>query len=409
MISREEILAVIGAGASGLMAAVWAVGRGRQIVVLEGTDDGGRKILISGGGRCNILPSTSEPERFVTNSSPNALRKILLSWPLREQRSFFEKELGLKLAVEEVTGKLFPDGGARQVRDLLVDAARRKGAEFRFGARVEKIEQREGAWGLVLEGGSRIEASAVVLATGGRSVPATGSDGWGFEAARRLGHAVHPTYPALVPLTAQPAIHARLAGISVDVTLEAPGAKKKTVTQGGFLFTHRGYSGPAILDISHAATRNRIAGLPRQTIIVKWTAMGAPEWEDLLLAHRGSVVALVARHLPSRLAEALCDEAGIGPELSGAQLKRDTRLRLIANLTRYPLPWTGDEGYEKAEITGGGVDLGEVDARTLESRIHPGLFFCGEVLDAFGPIGGHNFQWAWTTGRAAGLGAASSR
>jgi predicted Rossmann fold flavoprotein len=257
--------------------------------------------------------------------------------------------------------------------------------------------------------GSVLEAAALIIATGGRSVPATGSDGWGLEVVARLGHRVVPTYPALTPLVADPAPHAHLAGVSLEVRLEAPGPRGKTTSRGGFLFTHRGYSGPAVLDVSHAAVRSRLSGGTRQPILACWAEMDPEGWERLLLAHRGAVQALLAKHLPARLAETLCREAGLVEGAPAAQLRREQRRQLVDLLTRYPLPWTGDEGYAKAEVTGGGVDLGEVDRRTLESRLHRGLFLCGEILDAFGPIGGHNFQWAWATGRTAGQGATATR
>jgi len=408
---RERPIAVVGAGASGLMAAVWAAGRGRRVLLVEGTSDGGRKILASGGGRCNILPSVAAPERFVTDSASPLLRKIHRSWPLHEQRAFFEEVVGLRLVLEEETGKLFPEGNsARQVRDALVDLARGRGVECRFGSRVTSLEPpgSGGAWRLRLEDGGEIASARVVLATGGRSVPATGSDGWGLELLGRLGHTLHPTYPALTPLTAEPAVHGPLAGISLGVTLEAPGPRRKVVSRGGFLFTHRGYSGPVILDLSHLAVRSRLAGGLRQRLFVKWTEHDAAAWDARLQRFPGGVGALIAREIPARLAEALCLEAGVEPRRGSAQLRREDRLRLVALLTRYPLPWTGDEGYAKAEVTGGGVDLSEVEPHTMESRRHPGLYLCGELLDAWGPIGGHNFQWAWATGRAAGLAAGAS-
>jgi len=404
--SRKAPIVVIGAGASGLMAALWGVGRGRPVIVLEGTDDGGRKLLITGGGRCNILPLASASERFVTDSSPNSLRNILRSWPLQEQRQFFEDDLGLPLVQEPGTDKCFPEcNSARQVRDRLMDEARKRGAEFRFGVRAVEVAPKGGAWSVTLADGTVLKAAAVILATGGCSVPATGSDGWGYQAARRLGHTVHPPYPALTPLTAEPAVHGHLAGISLDVTMTATVARKRTVTKGALLFTHRGYSGPAVMDISHMAVRSRMSGGPRQELFVRWTALDAAKWEKLLLQNRGMVETLLAKHIPWRLAQTLCQEAGEGDGLEGVRLRRDQRIRLIEFLTRYPLPWTGHEGFATAEVTGGGVDLGEVDPRTLESRLHPGLFICGEVLDAFGLIGGHNLHWAWTTGKAAGLGA----
>ncbi len=403
----DHPIVVIGAGASGLMAAIWAAGRGRSVVLLEGTKDGGRKILISGGGRCNILPSVAAPERFVTDSSPNVLKNLLRSWPLHEQRRFFEAEAGLGLVLEADTGKLFPrSNSAKEVRDALVALALHRGVQIRFGARAEGLEPGAGAWTVSTATEGAVTASAVVLATGGRSVPATGSDGWGLDLLARLGHRIHPAYPALTPLTAEPPVHAHLSGISLEVALEAPGPKKKIATRGGFLFTHRGYSGPAILNISHVAVRSRLAKEARQPIFARWTELDAAGWERRLLQHRGAVSSLLAGYIPSRLAETLCGEAGLEAGVTTAQLRRDKRLALLRCLTRYSLPWTSDEGYAKAEVTGGGVDLGEIDAKTMESRLHRGLFLCGELLDAFGPIGGHNFQWAWATGRAAGLGAA---
>lgn len=403
---------VIGAGAAGTMAAIFAAGEGRRVLLLERTKDGGRKILISGGGRCNVLPSQLHPRQYVTASSPNTLKKMLLSWPLAEQRRFFEETLGIPLAPEPETGKLFPvSNRAREVRDTLLAAARERGAEIRFESYVTDLRPPRGGapWQVILEGGEEIPASAAIVATGGLSVPATGSDGTGLRIVRRLGHTIHDTYPALTPLTAEPPVHAPLAGISLEVALEAPLAKGSFTTRGGFLFTHRGYSGPAALDISHLAVLSRMAGDSRQSIHAQWTELDAQAWDRLLReASAGTVTSLLRRHLPARLADALIVEAAVEPERVLAELRREERTRLVAALARYPLPWTGDEGYKKAEVTGGGVRLAEVDPRTLESRLHPGLFLCGEILDAFGPIGGYNFAWGWATGRAAGLGAAAA-
>lgn len=406
-------IVIVGAGAAGLLAAIASaqVTRpGRRVLLLERTRDGGRKILVSGGGRCNVLPSRLEPARFVTGSSPNTLKKMLLSWPLAEQRRFFEEEIGLELVLEPETGKLFPaSNSARQVRDGLVALARRRGVQIRFESVVEGlVPQSAGAWSIRLRGGEEIPAAAVILATGGQSLPGTGSDGLGFELVRGLGHTVHAPYPALTPLTAEPPRHAALAGISLDVTITAPGAGKGFSVRGGFLFTHRGYSGPAVLDISHLAVTSLLRGEPRQPLLVQWTELDAAAWEQTLREGSGSVAGPLRRHLPGRLADALLEEAKVDATQPLHQLRREERRRLIELLTRYPLPWTGDEGYRKAEVTGGGVPLAEVDPRTLESRIQPGLFLCGEILDAFGPIGGHNFAWAWATGRAAGLGAEAS-
>lgn len=405
---------VVGAGAAGAMAAIFAAeaAPGRDVLLLERTRDGGRKILISGGGRCNILPSAVEVSRFVTDSSPNSLRNILKSWPLEAQIRFFNDRLGLALTLEPESGKLFPRSNkARDVRDGLLSVAAQLGVRTRFGATLEDLERpvESGAdWQLVLAGGERIAASAVVLATGGLSVPATGSDGTGLRVAAALGHEMHETYPALTPLTADEPRHAALAGISLPVTLRAQADGKRFAATGGFLFTHRGYSGPSVLDLSHLAVRSRLAGGARRGITVQWTPHDAGAWETRLRAggtvHVGT---LVRRELPERLAEMVLESAPVNGATPAAQLKREDRQRLVSALTEMPLPWTGDEGYKKAEVTGGGVALSEIDPQTMESRRAPGLFLCGEMLDAFGPIGGYNFLWAWATGRAAGIGAAA--
>lgn len=399
-------IVIIGAGAAGTMAAIFAARAGAEVLLLEGTRDGGRKILISGGGRCNVLPSALTPSQYVTGSSPNTLKKLLLSWPLREQRRFFEEALGIRLELEEETGKLFPvTDRARDVRDALLGEARACGAAIHFSTRVERITPDSGAWRIESDAGS-YEADRVIMGTGGLSVPATGSDGAGLRMVRAVGHTVHDTYPALTPLTATPPPHAGLAGVSLPVQLNAPQPGGPHRSAGGFLFTHRGYSGPSVLDISHLAVRARMRG-EAQEIRVRWSPLDADAW-DARLGGGGStrVLALLRQELPDRLADRLLEEAGIDAATVLGQLRREDRKALITVLTSYPLPWNGDEGYKKAEVTGGGVALAEVDPRTLESRVAPGLHLCGEILDAFGPIGGYNFAWAWATGRLAGISAA---
>lgn len=401
-------MAVVGAGAAGLVAAIAAAGAGAEVVLLERTADGGRKILISGGGRCNILPARPDEARFVTDSSPRTLRNILRSWPHREQVAFFERELGLPLVEEEETGKLFPASNrARDVRDGLVRLAEGRGARFAPRTLVTDLVPEGGRWLVALEDAAPLEADRVIVATGGLSVPQTGSDGIGLAILRRLGHAVHPTYPALTPLTAEPHPFAALAGVSLRVMITAKDGSREARSEAGFLFTHRGYSGPAVLDVSHVAVRCRAEGRRDARLTVRWTALDDAGWEAALRPEGTRTVAgALRRELPERLADALAARARVDPATPLAQLRREDRLRLVATLLHGELPWTGDEGYRKAEVTGGGVGLAEVDPRTLESRRQPGLFICGEALDAFGPIGGYNFLWAWATGRAAGLGAA---
>jgi predicted Rossmann fold flavoprotein len=412
---------VVGAGAAGAMAAIFAASAGAETLLVERTKDGGRKILISGGGRCNILPAHLDESRFVTDSSPHLVRRIVRSWPLHEQIAFFENEIGVPLVEETESGKLFPKSqSARDVRDRLLAYARHKGVTLVTDTLVTDIRPAlsgvEG-WTVARHEGEPLDADAVILATGGLSVPNTGSDGRGLEIAAALGHAINPTYAALTPLTVRlkpdttgTSPFAHLSGISLPVTLTARADAREARATGGFLFTHQGYSGPSVLDVSHVAVRSLADASQPAKITVQWTPLRDSDWEDAFRPRAArTVIAAVGAGLPHRLAEALVAVAGVEPACPLAQLGRAERLRLIDTLVRGSLPWTGDEGYKKAEVTGGGVNLADVDPRTLESRTHRGLFLCGEMLDAFGPIGGYNFLWAWATGRAAGLGAARKR
>jgi len=408
--SRPPRVAVIGAGAAGTMAAIFAASAGAETVLIERTRDGGRKILISGGGRCNILPARLDESRFVTDSSPNTLRKIIRSWPLHEQVEFFESELGLALVEETESAKLFPASHrARDVRDGLLALAVRRGARLWPNTLVTGVTPiAEGGWRIDVDHADAITSDAVIIATGGLSVPNTGSDGIGLNIVAGLGHTMHPTYAALTPLTAEPPPFAALSGVSLNVTMTARSAAHCCTASGGFLFTHHGYSGPAALNVSHVVARARLDAIEAQ-VQVCWTSFDAKAWEQALTPHGSrTVLGALRAELPDRLAVALLNMAGVDPTRSLADLRRQERITLIETLVRGVLPCTGDDGYKKAEVTGGGVSLAEIDPRTMESRRHPGLFLCGEVLDAFGPIGGYNFLWAWATGRAAGLGAAGT-
>ena len=392
------------------MAAIFAAERGADTTLLERTRDGGRKILISGGGRCNVLPSVLDETRFVTDSSPNTLRKLVRSWPLAEQRGFFENVVGIPLVEETESRKLFPASHkARDVRDGLLALATRRGVSLFTETIVTDITPADGGWSVSCAGAPPIACDVVIIATGGLSVPNTGSDGTGLRVLERLGHVVHTPYAALTPVTGSSAAFASLSGVSLTVTLSATSTARSALATGGFLFTHVGYSGPSVLDVSHVVVRSRAEGAtPAARVTVKWTPLGDVEWTERL-APRGArtAQAAVRNELPDRLAAVLLAQADVAPERLLSELTREERRRLLDTLVRGALPWTGDEGYKKAEVTGGGVSLAEIDPRTMESRRHPGLFLCGEVLDAFGPIGGYNFLWAWATGRAAGIGAAS--
>jgi predicted Rossmann fold flavoprotein len=399
---------VIGAGAAGTMAAIFAARAGARVTLLERTRDGGRKILISGGGRCNVLPSRVDEARYVTDSSPNVLRRIIRSWPLAEQIAFFEQDLGIPLEHEVESLKLFPASHkARDVRDGLLDAARQAGVQLVMEVAVSDVRPDGGQWTVSADDGRTFDADAVIVATGGLSVPNTGSDGRGLALLRKLGHVIHPTYAALTPLTVEPNAFTELAGISLPVTISAKASDAMARATGGFLFTHRGYSGPSVLNVSHVAVRSRSEPGQRATLSVRWTPLDDDAWQSRLAPHGARTVAGAVRaELPERLAAVLIERAGVDPLRTLSELRREERLRLIETLVRGELPWAADEGYKKAEVMGGGVSLAEIDNRTMESRRQPGLFLCGEVLDAFGPIGGYNFLWAWCTGRAAGIGAA---
>jgi hypothetical protein len=307
------------------------------------------------------------------------------------------------LALEEESGKLFPASNrARDVRDALTAEAERSGVRIIRGARVADMAPRPLA--VSTAEGASFSAEAIVLATGGLSVPKTGSDGAGLALARRLGHRIVEPYPALTPLKSARAEHRALAGVSLPATLRV-GGPSRAASSGGFLFTHGGYSGPAVLDISHHLVRD-----PDSPLIAAWGAMPASAWEEKLRrAGAQTVGGTVARLLPSRLAEVLLADCRVDRRTRLAQLRREERVRLVEALAGSRLPVSGHEGFARAEVTGGGVALPEVDPLTLESRRVPGLYLCGEILDAFGPIGGHNFLWAFVTGRTAGLSAGSRR
>src|SRR5690606_11614089 len=306
----SPLLVIVGAGASGWMAACHAARPGIRVVVLERKSDGGRKILISGGGRCNVLPAELDERRFVTASSPNSLRKILRGWPLPAMRRFFEGDAALPLVEEVETGKLFPVANtSRSVRDALVNLAARRGVEVRSNTTAVGIEPAAGRWRVLIEGSEPLTADAVIVATGGLSVPQTGSEGFAFRNLTNLGFTLHPTYPALTPLTISPPTFADLAGVSLDVDITARSASEQRRANGGFLFTHRGFSGPALLDVSHVAVRARLAGEERAVLTVDWRGLGSEGWQQRLQPGPGLVVTSLRKELPTRLADRLMQEA----------------------------------------------------------------------------------------------------
>ncbi len=395
-------VAVIGGGPAGMTAAYRAAQAGCRVVILDRMDPPGRKLLLSGGGRCNILPRVVDPSLYVTDSSRNSLRKILLSWPLAEVRAFLEGELGLHLFEEAKTGKTFPVGGGVEVLRRFLTGLRRVGVTLRTRVSVERILPSDVA--VVLSSGEAIAAGAIILATGGRSYPKTGSDGTGYEIARGLGHHLIEPYPALVGLRGGTAAHHRLAGVSVPVTLSVGLGRSCVRASGDFLFTHRGYSGPVVLNLSHLAARAVQAGAPLR-FEVAWGGCSPDVWEERLTPGGKTVAGRLKEFLPDRLVDLLLDELGLR-ESRLSSPRREDRTRLVTALGAYPLPWSACEGWGEAEVTGGGVSLGDVDPRSLESRVVRAVHLCGELLDAFGPLGGTNLLWAFVTGKIAGDGVA---
>jgi hypothetical protein len=402
-------IAIVGAGAAGLMTAIWA-GRtspGKRIVLLDGARRLGSKILIAGGGRCNVTHDLVDASAFA-GSSRNAIRKVLQRFDVPRTVSFFEA-LGVVLKREE-TGKLFPaTDRAKTVLDALLHATAETGVSILHPRRVESVIRRAGGFAVAGSWGA-IEADRVVLATGGMSVPKTGSDGHGYAIARSLGHTINPLFPALVPLTL-PKDHfvTTLGGISVDATLEvfSSAGRKLASFTGSTLCTHFGLSGPAILDISRhyiAARRDD----PEVRLVIDWLPERTPESLDRELAALGatSVAGYLRRMLPDRLAAALCAASGVDPKMRGHRLRRVDRKAIALAVTRMRLPVTGNRGFDYAEATAGGVPLDEIRLDTMESRVCPCLYLCGEICDVDGRIGGFNFQWAWTSAFVAGVSAA---
>ncbi len=397
---------VVGAGAAGLMAALMAAGRGRSTLVLEKSARVGLKILISGGGRCN-LTTTKGGQDLEAQYGPvrgRFLRPALRAFPPAALRAFVE-QAGVPLQEEDLD-KLFPvSQKARDVVDALLRLVAASGVLLRAGEPVLAVAPIAGGFEVNTEHGA-LAARSVVLATGGLSYPKTGATGDGYGFARACGHTIAPTWPALAPLAVDAAWVRRLQGIVVrDVTLTSLGADGGAVCTRNrpILFTHKGLSGPAPMDLSgdveeakgQGAVRFDFApGRTAEQLEAEWLAAAATNG-------RAGAASVLPPHLPERLRAALCELAAVDGTL--ATWSRPARKRLLAVTKDLRVPVAKSLGYDHAEVTRGGVALDEVDPRTMQSRVQPGLFVCGEVLDVDGPIGGFNFQAAFATGRLAGL------
>lgn len=414
---------IVGAGAAGLAAAIFSAEHrpSLTIQVVDGAKSVGAKILVSGGGRCNVTHDVVTPEDFF--GTRHLIRNVLAAFPVRDTVEWFAS-LGVELKCEE-TGKLFPTTDkARTVLNALLTRARDLGVVLRPGHRVSSITRIEPPEVLGTDQFARfavrhregeIHARRVILATGGRSLPRTGSDGSGYGLARALGHRVTTTVPALVALVFdERGFHKGLSGLSheveVETVVEGRAVDRRT---GSLLWTHFGISGPVVMDASRfwclARERGETAEVYGNFMPGK-TVDQAREWFLGRVADtpRRSLVKLVAEVVPERCAEAICVHAGADSQQACGQVPRSLRDRLLAALTRFLFPVVRDRGRNFAEVTAGGVPLEEINFRTMESKVVPGLYLVGEVLDCDGRIGGFNFQWAWATGRVAGRAVAAS-
>jgi hypothetical protein len=406
-------IAIVGAGAAGLTAAIFArrTAPSARIVALDGAPRIGAKILISGGGRCNVTHEAVIADDF--NGNRNAIAKVLRTFPVSETIEWFA-QMGVTLKREE-TGKLFPTTDrARSVVDALLREC--AAVELRTGVRVAHVILSEAKDLEMRRPGIRrpfvvsatqgdVIAKRVILATGGRSVPKTGSDGRGYDLARSLGHSITNTVPALVPLIL-PQGHwmTTLSGTSLEAELSVRGETGRVLTRhrGSMLFTHFGLSGPVVLDISRHWIESKgslFANLiPGETF---------ESLESLFLAEakrnpRATVGSVLRGRLPERVLDVLAPSHTLGA------LPKDERRRVVRAIVEQEIAVVRDRGFDYAEVTAGGVPLTEIDLSTMASRKCDGLYLCGEILDVDGRIGGFNFQWAWASGRLAGTHAARS-
>ena len=389
--TRYDVV-IVGAGAAGMMCAVEAGRRGRSVCVIEHGKAPGEKIRISGGGRCNFTNLHTGPGNFLSANphfAKSALKRYtqwdFIDWVDRHGIAWHEKTLG----------QLFCDQSARQIVDGLTGDMRDAGATLRLGISVTAHTREGEGFRLDLSDGSTLTCQSLVIASGGKSIPKMGATGFGYDAARQYGLAVTETRPALVPLTFDPDTLARfkpLSGVAADVSAGCNGM----AFEEAMLFTHRGLSGPAILQISSFWREG-------QDIAIRF--LPGRDWFDILRTARTetprqALQSVLSEHLPKRLAQLLAEEAGLTGNMAD---QSDKKLQnTCAMLESWTLRPTGSEGYRTAEVTLGGVDTNGLDSRTLQARGVPGLYFIGEVVDVTGWLGGYNFQWAWSSGWSAG-------
>jgi predicted Rossmann fold flavoprotein len=379
---------VVGAGAAGLFCAAEAARRGRRVVVLEHNQRPGRKIRISGGGRCNFTNVHSTPANFIS-ANPHFAKSALARYTPadfvrlveRHRIRYHEKKLG----------QLFCDGSAQQITDMLLEECRRAGASVVCDCTVSSVS-REESFTLRTNRGDFV-SSSLVVATGGLSIAPLGATDFGYRIARQFGLRLRATRPGLVPLTlraAEAETFGSLSGVSVDAVASCGGAEFRE----NVLVTHRGLSGPAILQVSSYWS-------PGEEIALDLVpGEDAAAWLASNRSREVTLSNLLAERLPRRFAHAWCELHGLVRPLR--QYAAEELRRAAALLAEWRLRPAGTEGYAKAEVTLGGVDTDELSSQTMEARKVPGLYFIGEVVDVTGHLGGHNFQWAWASGFAAG-------
>jgi predicted Rossmann fold flavoprotein len=402
-VTNTADVVIVGAGAAGLAASIFCARRApqRRVICVDGARHVGAKILVSGGSRCNVTNHVVT-ERDFWGGDPRIIRDVLRAFPARRAIAFFE-ELGVRLQ-EEDDGKYFPENNrARTVLDALSRALRDAGAQLHTGCRISTVRRTEDETFVLSSVDRAYEARLLVLATGGRSLPKTGSDGKGYEFARGLGHGYVETTPALVPLVLADAFHAELSGVAhpAEVRVRVDGAPPVHL-EGAMLWTHFGVSGPLMLNASRHWLRARLEGqaatvaisvLPGETFesVERWLR------EEQRTRPRALVRTVVASRLPATIADAWTRAAGVDASRTLAHLTREHRRRLIHTLLEMPIEVRDSRGYNYAEVTSGGIPLSEIDPATMESRVCDGLYLIGEMLDVDGRIGGFNFQWAWSS------------
>ena len=384
-------VAVIGAGAAGMMCAIEAGRRGRRVLVIDHASAAGEKIRISGGGRCNFTNIHTSPANFL-GSNPGFCISALRRYRPQDFIALVDKA-GIAWH-EKTLGQLFCDDSATQIVALLLEGMRREGVTLRLGTAVDRVE-RQGEGFQLWIGGAPVSCSALVIATGGKSIPKMGATGFAYDIARQFGVAMTETRPALVPLTFEAGLLQKtsaLAGVATDVRASSGKAR----FDEALLFTHRGLSGPAILQVSSYWREGEEIVIDMAPGTDLYAALRAARAEH----GRQAVHTVLSNHLPKRLAQWIAEGQGAAgniADLSDARLKT-----LAAAVQAWRVKPVGSEGYRTAEVTLGGVDTRDLDSRTMAAKAVPGLHFIGEAVDVTGWLGGYNFQWAWASGWCAG-------